>query len=84
MPFAHSWPGSYPLVASRLTSPGLEGRARVELHVKGRIPYVGRGGLKLSGALETFQVDPTALSCLDVGCSTGGFTDSLLKHGAAR
>ena len=38
---------------------------------------------KLSGALETFEVDPTGLSCLDVGCSTGGFTDCLLKHGAA-
>ena len=67
----------------RLTSPGLKVEPGVELHVKGRIPYVGRGGLKLSGALEAFQVDPTGLSCLDVGCSTGGFTDCLLKHGAA-
>ena len=41
-------------------------------------------GLKLAGALDSFQVDPADLSCLDVGCSTGGFTDCLLQRGAAR
>ena len=44
--------------------------------------YVGRGGLKLEGALEYFQIDPTGFRCLDVGASTGGFTDCLLQHGA--
>ncbi len=44
--------------------------------------YVGRGGLKLEAALEHFQIDPTGYSCLDVGSSTGGFTDCLLQHGA--
>ena len=46
--------------------------------------YVGRGGLKLEKALAEFQIDPAGLVCLDVGASTGGFTDCLLQHGAAR
>jgi 23S rRNA (cytidine1920-2'-O)/16S rRNA (cytidine1409-2'-O)-methyltransferase len=44
--------------------------------------YVGRGGLKLEAALREFQIDVTGFSCLDVGASTGGFTDCLLQHGA--
>ena len=44
--------------------------------------YVGRGGLKLEAALREFQIDATGLDCLDVGASTGGFTDCLLQHGA--
>ena len=67
----------------RLTSPGLKVIPGLPLHVKGRIPYVGRGGLKLEGALDAFGINPTGLACLDVGCSTGGFTDCLLKRGAA-
>jgi 23S rRNA (cytidine1920-2'-O)/16S rRNA (cytidine1409-2'-O)-methyltransferase len=46
--------------------------------------YVGRGGLKLEKALGEFRVDPSGLACLDVGASTGGFTDCLLQHGARR
>ncbi|MDR2353046.1 MAG: hypothetical protein LBF22_07755, partial [Deltaproteobacteria bacterium] len=46
--------------------------------------YVSRGGDKLSGALEDLRVDPLGLNCLDLGASTGGFTDCLLKHGALR
>jgi 23S rRNA (cytidine1920-2'-O)/16S rRNA (cytidine1409-2'-O)-methyltransferase len=46
--------------------------------------YVGRGGLKLEKALDEFGVDVTGLVCLDVGASTGGFTDCLLQHGARR
>ncbi len=45
-------------------------------------PYVGRGGLKLAGALEDLDLDVTGLRCLDVGASTGGFTDCLLQRGA--
>ncbi|MGH7243670.1 MAG: TlyA family RNA methyltransferase [Phycisphaerales bacterium] len=45
-------------------------------------PYVSRGGLKLAHALREFAVDPTGLRCADFGCSTGGFTDCLLQHGA--
>ncbi|MGA2595686.1 MAG: TlyA family RNA methyltransferase [Bryobacteraceae bacterium] len=46
--------------------------------------YVSRGGLKLEAALDRFQIDVTGKICLDVGSSTGGFTDCLLQHGAAR
>lgn len=46
--------------------------------------YVGRGGLKLEKALAEFKVEPRGLVCLDVGASTGGFTDCLLQHGARR
>ena len=67
----------------RLTSPGMKIAPGTPLHVKGHLPYVGRGGLKLAGALDAFCVDPTGLHCLDIGCSTGGFTDCLLKRGAA-
>ena len=67
----------------RLTSPGEQVRPGVELHVRGRSRYVSRGGLKLERGLSAFGVDPAGHSCLDVGCSTGGFTDCLLKHGAA-
>ena len=46
--------------------------------------YASRGGFKLEGALRNFQVDPASKVCLDVGSSTGGFTDCLLQHGAIR
>ena len=45
--------------------------------------YVGRGGLKLEGALESFKIDVTGKRCIDVGASTGGFTDCLIQHGAS-
>lgn len=48
------------------------------------IGYVGRGGLKLEGALERFGINPAGQICLDVGASTGGFTDCLLQRGATR
>lgn len=47
-------------------------------------PYVSRGGHKLAAALDAFEVDPRARVCLDVGASTGGFTDVLLQRGASR
>ncbi len=46
--------------------------------------FVGRGGLKLEGALDHFVIDPTGATALDIGASTGGFTDCLLQRGAAR
>jgi 23S rRNA (cytidine1920-2'-O)/16S rRNA (cytidine1409-2'-O)-methyltransferase len=46
--------------------------------------YVGRGGLKLEAALDHFRIRPTGKVCLDIGSSTGGFTDCLLQHGASR
>ena len=46
--------------------------------------YVGRGGLKLRHALTEFNLDPAGLTCADLGCNVGGFTDCLLRGGAAR
>ncbi len=46
--------------------------------------YVGRGALKIKGAIETFKIDPTGLVVADVGASTGGFSDYLLKNGAVK
>lgn len=46
--------------------------------------YVGRGGVKLEAALREFNINPTDWTCLDIGASTGGFTDCLLQHGARR
>jgi 23S rRNA (cytidine1920-2'-O)/16S rRNA (cytidine1409-2'-O)-methyltransferase len=55
------------------------------LEVRGQDhPWVSRGGLKLAHALHHFQLSPAGLVCLDIGASTGGFTDVLLAHGAAR
>ncbi|GHU62866.1 TlyA family rRNA (cytidine-2'-O)-methyltransferase [Clostridia bacterium] len=48
------------------------------------VPYVGRGGLKLKAALDTWKIDPKGLVCVDIGASTGGFTDVVLQAGAAR
>lgn len=56
--------------------------ARIELLDQPR--YVGRGGLKLEAALDHFGIDPAGKLCLDIGASTGGFTDCLLQRGAAR
>ena len=55
-----------------------------ELTVTTPPPYVSRGGEKLAHALDAFGVDPSGRGCLDVGASTGGFTDALLQRGAAR
>ncbi len=54
-----------------------------QIEYKNAIPYVGRGGLKLEAALDAFGVDPNGKKCIDVGASTGGFTDCLLKRGAS-
>jgi len=55
-----------------------------ELAVTAPSPYVSRGGEKLAHALDAFGIDPAGRDCLDVGASTGGFTDVLLQRGAAR
>ncbi len=53
-----------------------------DIFVKGRKDYVSRGGYKLAGALASFDLSPEGLRCLDIGASTGGFTDCLLQAGA--
>ncbi len=65
--------------AGQLLSDAAELRLRGKAH-----PWVSRGGVKLAGGLDHFAIDPTGLVCLDVGASTGGFTDVLLTRGAAR
>jgi 23S rRNA (cytidine1920-2'-O)/16S rRNA (cytidine1409-2'-O)-methyltransferase len=54
------------------------------LEVAERLPFVGRGGLKLQAALDQFHIDAAGKVCLDIGSSTGGFTDCLLQRNAAR
>jgi 23S rRNA (cytidine1920-2'-O)/16S rRNA (cytidine1409-2'-O)-methyltransferase len=59
--------------------------AQAVLRLLGDSPrYVSRGGLKLEGALEHFRINPDTKVCLDIGASTGGFTDCLLQHGAGQ
>ncbi len=58
--------------------------SRVEIHENPLTRYVSRGGLKLEAALETFGIELRGLLCIDIGASTGGFTDCLLQHGARR
>jgi 23S rRNA (cytidine1920-2'-O)/16S rRNA (cytidine1409-2'-O)-methyltransferase len=64
--------------------PGMQVDADVALEVAEAPRYVSRGGEKLAHALDVFAVDPAGRDCLDVGASTGGFTDVLLQRGAAR
>ncbi len=69
----------------RLDKPGTAIAADLPLEVRGQPhPYVSRGGLKLERALDAFGIDPAGKVALDVGASTGGFTDLLLQRGAAR
>lgn len=64
------------------TKPGTPLPPEARLRVKEAPRYVSRGGLKLEGALRAFAIDVTGLVGLDIGASTGGFTDCLLQHGA--
>jgi 23S rRNA (cytidine1920-2'-O)/16S rRNA (cytidine1409-2'-O)-methyltransferase len=64
--------------------PGHSVAADSRVEVLQRMPYVSRGGYKLAGALDRWALDVTGWICLDVGASTGGFTDCLLQRGAAK
>jgi len=64
--------------------PGTQVDDTTEVEVERPPPYVSRGGEKLAHALDAFGLDPAGRDCLDVGASTGGFTDVLLQRGAAR
>lgn len=71
--------------SERCDKPGRLLAADAPLTVKGRDhPWVSRGGVKLAHALDRFGIDPARMVCLDVGASTGGFTDVLLARGAGR
>lgn len=64
--------------------PGMVVRADAAIEAEAAHPWVSRGGVKLAHALEVFGVSPAGRACLDVGASTGGFTDVLLSRGARR
>src|SRR3954463_3097706 len=66
------------------SKPGEQVDEAAPLEVERPAPYVSRAGHKLANALDAFQVDPAGRDCLDLGASTGGFTDVLLQRGAAR
>jgi len=68
----------------KVDKPGQLLDSAIELRVKEDIPFVSRGGLKLQKALDEFVIDVTGLVVMDVGASTGGFTDCLLQRGAGR
>lgn len=68
-----------------VTKAGAQVKEDAEIRIRGEIPkYVSRGGDKLEGALKDFSLDVTGVIALDLGASTGGFTDCLLQHGAAK
>ena len=64
--------------------PGTAVPLEAAIELKAQLPYVGRGGFKLAGALEAFELDVTGNISADVGACTGGFTDVLLQNGASR
>lgn len=80
------------IIAGKVTVDGaVESKAGTQIPAEARVeitvpdhPYVSRGALKLAAALDTFEIDPSGLDCLDIGASTGGFTDLMLQRGAAR
>lgn len=69
----------------KLDKPGLALAEDAAIEVRGRDhPWVSRGGIKLAHALDAFRLDPAGATAMDIGSSTGGFTDVLLQHGASR
>jgi 23S rRNA (cytidine1920-2'-O)/16S rRNA (cytidine1409-2'-O)-methyltransferase len=77
--------GAVDVDGRRCDKPGTAVGNQARLDLKGpREPFVSRAGRKLAHALDHFGIDPANLVCLDVGASTGGFTDCLLQRGAAR
>lgn len=69
----------------REDKPGTKLDTRVVIEIKGKVnPYVSRGGFKLEKAIETYMLDLSHLICMDIGASTGGFTDCMLQNGAAK
>ena len=70
--------------SGRVAKPSTTLASDAEVEVRGRLPYVSRGGYKMARALDEFGIDPSGLVALDVGASTGGFTDCLLQRGASR
>ncbi len=76
--------GEVSVNGSVMTKAGNAVPADADVRMKARMPYVSRGGLKLAHALQEFGIEVKGLACIDVGASTGGFTDCLLQHGAEK
>ena len=76
--------GEVTVNGSLMTKAGSPVPEDADVRMKERMPYVSRGGLKLAHALQEFGIDVKGLDCMDVGASTGGFTDCLLQRGAER
>ncbi len=68
----------------KIDKPGATVRVEAQLELTAQLPYVSRGGLKLDGALSAFGIDPGGMVVMDVGASTGGFTDCILQRGAKK
>ncbi|MGA3171034.1 MAG: TlyA family RNA methyltransferase [Chthoniobacteraceae bacterium] len=76
--------GEVMVAGHRMDKPGAQVPEDADIAVKSGLRYVSRGGLKIEAALDAFGIDPTGAVCLDIGASTGGFTDCLLQRGAAK
>ena len=76
--------GAVTVNGQRADKPGHSVPADVQVEIAGRSPYVGRGGYKLAAAIDHFAIPVEGAVCVDIGASTGGFTDCLLQRGAAR
>ena len=76
--------GSVLVNKQKAEKPGQTVPIDAEIQLLDQLPFVSRGGLKLDRALSHFGVDVTGAVCIDIGSSTGGFTDCLLQHGAAK
>jgi 23S rRNA (cytidine1920-2'-O)/16S rRNA (cytidine1409-2'-O)-methyltransferase len=76
--------GEVKVDGQRIDKPGRAIAHEAQIEVTARLPYVSRGGLKLAHALDTFAIYPEGKVCIDIGTSTGGFTDCLLQRGALR
>lgn len=68
----------------RVDKPGEEVDVNADITIKGGLKYVSRGGLKLEKAIDVFNIDLKDKICMDIGASTGGFTDCMLQNGAKR
>jgi 23S rRNA (cytidine1920-2'-O)/16S rRNA (cytidine1409-2'-O)-methyltransferase len=76
--------GSVLVDGQKARKPGQTVKRGSKVELVARLPYVSRGGIKLQAALDGFKADVTGFVCVDIGSSTGGFTDCLLQRGAAR
>jgi 23S rRNA (cytidine1920-2'-O)/16S rRNA (cytidine1409-2'-O)-methyltransferase len=77
--------GKVTVEGKSVTKPGIQIKVDAQVSVEGETsPYVSRGGEKIEGALRAFGIDPKGMIVMDVGASTGGFTDCILQKGAKR